>query len=251
MSSIRQIAWPRIFAEAVAIVASILLAFWIDAWWEDIAERALEQEYLSALIDDFGATRESLANYIGFSTRVLDSADQILAIAATPDSEPVPDSFSKTLGDAYGIQRPSPITSTYQDMVNSGNLRLIEDRDLRLAMAELMELLDEIDFYSNSIVETYWTHHAPFVDRNFVVSEFGWFIDATGTVGNERAELFGETPEPPFDTDVSVVRTREFWNLMFGWKTMYADQLSPVIRARNLCDEILESLSIEVRGGEP
>ena len=27
--------WPRLLVEGVAIVASILLAFGIDAWWQD------------------------------------------------------------------------------------------------------------------------------------------------------------------------------------------------------------------------
>ena len=34
----------RYAAEAAAIVASILLAFTIDAWWEERQERELEQE---------------------------------------------------------------------------------------------------------------------------------------------------------------------------------------------------------------
>lgn len=34
MKQSRSIPWPRIFAEGTIIVASILLAFWIDAWWD-------------------------------------------------------------------------------------------------------------------------------------------------------------------------------------------------------------------------
>ena len=36
----RSIPWPRILAEGVAIVVSILLAFGIQAWWEDSQDRA-------------------------------------------------------------------------------------------------------------------------------------------------------------------------------------------------------------------
>ena len=46
MQNIRQIAWPRIFPEAAAIIVSILVAFWIDAWWE---ERQESEEALSLL----------------------------------------------------------------------------------------------------------------------------------------------------------------------------------------------------------
>ena len=43
------IAWPRLIAESVAIVASILLAFAIDAWWDVQQTFAVEQELLSNL----------------------------------------------------------------------------------------------------------------------------------------------------------------------------------------------------------
>ena len=35
----KQIPWARILLEGVVIVGSILLAFGIDAWWEDHSER--------------------------------------------------------------------------------------------------------------------------------------------------------------------------------------------------------------------
>ena len=43
------IAWPRLIAESLAIVASILLAFAIDAWWDVQQTFAVEQELLSNL----------------------------------------------------------------------------------------------------------------------------------------------------------------------------------------------------------
>lgn len=47
------IPWSRIFVESVAIVGSILLAFAIDAWWDDQQERKQEQVYLGALHQEF------------------------------------------------------------------------------------------------------------------------------------------------------------------------------------------------------
>jgi hypothetical protein len=41
--------WPRVAVEVVAVVASILLAFWIDAGWEARQERLGEQDALGAL----------------------------------------------------------------------------------------------------------------------------------------------------------------------------------------------------------
>jgi hypothetical protein len=248
MATAEKIPWTRIAAEAIAIVASILLAFWIDAWWETRAERALEREYLSALSVEFEATREEVTDQIEFSSRVIQLVDEVLYIAAQPDDEAIPGTFSQTLGDVYGIRRPNPVTSIYQDMVSSGNILLVDDQELRTLMASLMSTLDEIAFHSNAIVEIYWMNHAPFVDRHLVVSDFGWFTGPAGRVGQERNEIFSGTPESPFEIDTAAIRTREFWNLMFDWKTVYADQLGPLIRARNVCDRIVEMLSSRLEG---
>jgi hypothetical protein len=48
--------WYRLIIEAFVIVGSILLAFAIDAWWEDRSERQLEQELLIHILDGIRAT---------------------------------------------------------------------------------------------------------------------------------------------------------------------------------------------------
>ena len=49
-------------AEGAAIVVSILLAFAIDAWWEERQERTEEQQILLDLADEFvmAVSRQSL-----------------------------------------------------------------------------------------------------------------------------------------------------------------------------------------------
>jgi len=55
-----RIPWPRMFAEALAIVVSILLAFGIQAWWEERQDRAVEQALLTGLVEDL---RQDSADY--------------------------------------------------------------------------------------------------------------------------------------------------------------------------------------------
>jgi hypothetical protein len=44
MKATAQIPWTRIAVESIAIVASILVAFAIDAWWEERQERRIDAE---------------------------------------------------------------------------------------------------------------------------------------------------------------------------------------------------------------
>ena len=60
MASESEVPWKRITVEAAAIVGSILLAFAIDAWWEDRNEAELERRLLTALLVEFEQNGELL-----------------------------------------------------------------------------------------------------------------------------------------------------------------------------------------------
>ena len=63
----RTIPWGQIAVEAVAIVASVLLAFSIDAWWDNRKDLLEEQEILLGLEIEFVDLRESLTGTYGLA----------------------------------------------------------------------------------------------------------------------------------------------------------------------------------------
>ena len=60
MKNIQTIPWKRISVESIAIVASILLAFGIDAWWGERLERSQEQILLTRLSTEFSTNLERI-----------------------------------------------------------------------------------------------------------------------------------------------------------------------------------------------
>ncbi len=56
-----QIPWLRVFVEGVVIVGSILLAFGLQAWWDERDERRAERIYLEQLRADLVGAEEQLA----------------------------------------------------------------------------------------------------------------------------------------------------------------------------------------------
>lgn len=246
----QKIAWPRFLAEGAAILASILLAFWIDAWWEGREEDELGQRYLVGLREDFTQVESELGEHINFIARVMRAAEKVLSMASGPDSDLLSDSFSRGLGETYSISSPNLATPTYHDMINSGNLRLVRDSALRMKISKLISLLQEINEQEDVINETYWLHHAPFMDKHFVVSEFGWFRNPTSEASKESFRILGTPPQAPFDMDVSAVRTREFWNLIYDFTIVYGDQLQPTIEAKSLCRELLVMLDKQIEPAE-
>ncbi len=245
MTETQKIPWNRLSVEAAAIVASILLAFAIDAWWRASQERQAELDYLIALQKDFLETRESLDKQLDDASVLFDRVDQVLAVIADTKTASLPVSFSLMIGSSYHIPRPVSITGTYEDMVNSGNLQLMRDEKLRVAMAEFMSVLKIIEFHSNLNVEIYWALHTPFLNRHLIASEFGWNAKVDNT-DSEVVFLVRPPIKQPFELDVDAIKTQEFWNLMTGWKVLHTDQLIQVIQARDLCTDILKMLEEEI-----
>ena len=64
MSNKQKIQWKRLSVEGVAIVTSILLAFAIDAWWDNRHERTEERRILESLKAEFLSNAELIPSYI-------------------------------------------------------------------------------------------------------------------------------------------------------------------------------------------
>ena len=89
MTDVQNIRWNRIFIEAAAIVGSILLAFAVDAWWEQRKEANRAEELLSALEDEWvielSRIDERLSAYRDVRksmTRIMDAHTDIESITA-------------------------------------------------------------------------------------------------------------------------------------------------------------------------
>ena len=78
MDETQKIPWKRLPIEAAAIVVSILLAFAIDAWWNEQQERAEEREVLESLYVEFEANREEAAAVISFHDREIQSIETLM-----------------------------------------------------------------------------------------------------------------------------------------------------------------------------
>ena len=61
MSELQIVPWKRIDVEATAIVGSILLAFGIQAWWDERLERIDEAEQLARLHTEFTENIERIS----------------------------------------------------------------------------------------------------------------------------------------------------------------------------------------------
>lgn len=99
MTRFQEILWPRIFAEGTAIIVSILLAFWIQAWREGLQGQGDERIFLQSLLDDLNHKKEWLRNKKRHSEAIFESATQHLSLS-------FPKSRSQLLMTGHNFSRP-------------------------------------------------------------------------------------------------------------------------------------------------
>jgi hypothetical protein len=242
---LNRINFPQAVAEVSLIVFGIVAAFAVQAWWENKKDRETELAYLVSLQQDFVANRKNYVDTADSISIVIENINAVFSILANSDTNALPDSFSETLGRAYFVYTTTPVTGTYDDMVNSGNLRLIESESLRNLLAQFITVVEQVRYAEQSQDQGFRTVQAPFLNRFLITTDFGWF-DEDADVDLELTAFVGSGPDSPHSVDIDAVRSKEFWNILYSWKSSCAVSVQQIIIARNLCDEILATLELEI-----
>ena len=140
MTKAERIPWKRLSVEAIAIVTSILLAFAIDAWWEDLARSSDEVESLELIRRDLETSIEQLekhASYVAASSQSALNAYAALSNPGPYDRENIHDEMLRV--DRVTLKVP---TAAYTELLSTGNLRVIQDRQLRDAIVRFYESVE-------------------------------------------------------------------------------------------------------------
>lgn len=203
MTKPERIPWKRITVEGVAVVVSILLAFWIDTWWEDQKETRFEVVYLYELQEDFEHNKSTLeittARLEGVirSTLVLQE-QSALASPSLPVAELNENFRSITLMPTF-----IPVNRAYANLTGSGDLRLIESRPLKNALAEYYAAAKETVMIQN-------THEMELVQiyEPYIIENLDFSAVAVG-----RVDDFPLPPPVEEASILDVLATRQFRNI--------------------------------------
>jgi hypothetical protein len=133
----REIPWPRLLAEGVAIVVSILLALWIQAWWQARADREDEAASLVRLVRDL---EDDILDLKGNLDRARTGLHAARWLAENRGTRPADISALKQA--LFDIGHCSILllnSSEYTSLRNSGDFRLIRDKELLQTITALYE----------------------------------------------------------------------------------------------------------------
>lgn len=119
-------------AEFLVVVAGILVALALNAWWQRQQQIREEQRLLVALLDEFTANQDRLAEILAFHTDVKGTARTLLAVSADPNHTVTADSVDRLLANVSWFSSYTTLESTVLDgAVQDGQLGLVRTDSLR------------------------------------------------------------------------------------------------------------------------
>lgn len=135
----------RFAGEFAVIVLGVLVALFAQSAWESRQEGQLAEEYLERLREEVRLNREELALDVAFNDVNCAGAEAAWA-GLTGRGEGSPEELLRSLWLTALNRNADYRTTTYDDLVASGRLRIIRDADLRERIIRYYES-DDLDIW--------------------------------------------------------------------------------------------------------
>jgi len=238
MTETRKIAWKRLAIEATAIVVGILLAFAIDAWWEERRERQAEIVLLERLRTDFSEIHAALA-VVEEEHRAASEASLFFMSLAVGDPLPSTPEVDRMVALVFLASRTfnpgSGAVAAFNDSDSSRRIRNQSLADKILAWPGLVEELQEEEANLQKGVAERWT---PYLASR---ANLGPYI---AVLGEQMHGMPGHVSMPTNRQPLTV--DADFLNHVldrFKWQQVALRDIEPV---RVALEDILRLLEIEL-----
>ena len=141
MANTNNVQWKRLSVEGAAIVISILLAFSIEAWWDDYQDRGEEQGILLGLKSEFEQNLAFIDTQLSYRNAVIDSILKIFD-ASVARTSIEPDILDELIGHVTWWENIEYSRGAIDGLLQSGGLSLIENEELRRVIASMPSRYD-------------------------------------------------------------------------------------------------------------
>jgi hypothetical protein len=235
MTEPQKIPWKRISVEATAIVASILLAFTIDAWWDSRSDAMQEQALLLALSSDFDAAENMLRSAKRMHVVTAESGAKLISFGEAdkiPEAER--DGIDLLVGMHFARAIFSPPMGTVESVMGSGRIDLIANQELVAELTQWSSVVSRLQILEIEAREHFYDRIYPYLAKRLNLKDldkgYPQFLD---TFPWEQAQ-----------TDAFLlVSDQEFLNIVYmHWviKTNIISAIEPVEASLNRIHNLIE-----------
>lgn len=174
IENIRDQNWFTVTVEVLVVVVGIYLGLQAQQWGEERADRAEEQEYLTDLETDILASIELAKEHQLNNVNVLKSLEYVLKFETGSGLAEQKDHFENAV--YFGLYTYGIIyvqNSTYMEMVSSGKLTLIQNKELRKSLSYLENrIILRLRNSEKNILTLMTSQIDPMVVNNYPVGQF-------------------------------------------------------------------------------
>ncbi len=220
-------------AEGLAVLIGILLAFAIDAAWEERGQRATERELLTAVQNELVDARSGFAENKARLEQVSRRGTEVLRALGTPTPGSISDDSVIVL--SRGVSPPPmyyPPRAALDDLTGSGGIALVQSDSVRRAIAAYGRTLSHDLQRQELLLELWRVELAPYLYNH-------------STVAPGDGVLVGADDLPPRPSSVdrsAYLGNRTYLNLVSAQSLRIRDVGNTHDRAIDAIDRVLELL---------
>jgi hypothetical protein len=229
--------------EIVLVVIGILIALSINNWNTDRKNQLKERTYLINLQTEIEKHIVRLEDNLDYTKRRLHSIDYVLKHVQSPKEDLIVDSMIVHLNWMQWVGTIRLDTNIYQDMLNTGNLNLIRNKEVRLGLQNYFYLIERYrsatatnnDLYINNAISFYMKHLS-----------MGHIIETTSEVDSEGKPTSKRALFELWDYGYESAEMKEFENNLYFRRTDLDLELA---RNRSLSEratELVTKLKVEL-----
>jgi hypothetical protein len=142
--SVPSLSWSRVLVEGTAVVLSILLAFAIDAAWEERQQRRADVAQLRGLLDELATHKRLLAEASANHRRtVVDGFELLGILTGRPDPKDI-GRISVLLNSVMDFYRINAPFGALETAIASGTLSRMQNVDLATRLASWPTAIEDL-----------------------------------------------------------------------------------------------------------
>jgi len=234
LSHIHSQNWLAVLLDLLVVVVGLFIGLQVDTWWQARQESRLGDSYLLEIQEDFEANKSKLDKSVAQLELIIQS---ILALHEQATFA-VPSLSAQELNKEFRsiISMPTfiPVNRAYANLTGSGDLRLIQSRPLKNALA---------DYYSASelTVLVQNTHEMELVQiyEPYTIENLDY-----AAVQMTRVDDFSLPPPIEESLILGLIGTRRFRNILTQKWVITTDLLNQHRNMLNRTNNVLELLDI-------
>ena len=204
-------------AELVLIVAGILIALGIDGWVSDRKDREQEVTYLELLARDVAELIQQAEEQIVFEQDKAVVGARVIELLNGPDPASHRDEFGLLLTALQPRRTVSLVSATYDQMVSSGHLQLIRNRELRDKIVRHFAEMERYEqIFANNNQDLIDDIYGPFLLATGITPRFarGSSVDVIQRGDVIMAEHLGPDYTSPPDEVLGRSADADSWNII-------------------------------------